>query len=70
MEKLIVTIKNGKVGIEVEGAKGKGCLQLTQAIETLLGMVDTRLLKKDFYSATKIEQSLQLKKFDNGNTFR
>lgn len=64
MEQLIVTIRNGKVEIEVKGAKGIRCLQLTQAIENLLGKVDDRLLKRDFYSSTKIEQSTHLKHFN------
>jgi hypothetical protein len=58
MEQLIVTIKNGKVEIEVKGAKGMRCLQLTQAIETLLGKVDEQFLKNNFYKDTKIEQSI------------
>jgi hypothetical protein len=61
MEQLIVTIKSGKVEIEVKGAKGMRCLQLTQAIENLLGKVDARSLKRDFYSSTKIEQINNLK---------
>jgi len=70
MEQLIVTIKNGKVEIEVEGTKGMRCLQLTQAIETLLGIVDTRLLKNDFHRSSKIKQGIHLKQLDNENPFR
>lgn len=70
MEQLIVTIKNGKVEIEVKGAKGTRCLQLTQAIENLIGKVDNRSLKNDLCGNTKIEQRIHLKQFDNENPFR
>jgi len=63
MEQLIITIKNGKVEIEVEGAKGMQCLQLTQAIENLLGIVNTHLLKNDFHKSTKIENLTKIHKF-------
>jgi len=49
MEQMIVTIKNGSVEIEIEGDGGARCVELTQAIEKLIGEVETRLLKKDFY---------------------
>jgi len=61
MEQMVVTIKDGKVVIEVEGAKGARCLQLTQAIEKLIGEVDNRHLNNDFYKDMKIEQSICLK---------
>jgi hypothetical protein len=70
MEQLIVTIKNGKVEIEVEGAKGTRCLQLTHAIENVIGKVDDRFLKNDFYKDTKIEQGIHLKQFDHESPFR
>lgn len=69
MEQLIITIKNGKVEIEVEGAKGMRCLQLTQAIEKLIGEVDDRFLKNDFYRSLKTEQSIHIKRFENENPF-
>ncbi len=61
MEQLIVTIKNGIVEIEVEGLRGTRCLELTQAIENLIGKVDARSLKNDFYKDIKTEQSINLK---------
>ncbi len=63
MEQLIVTIKNGSIGIEIEGAKGDRCLELTQAIEKLIGEVENRFLKNDFYRSTKIESSIRIKQF-------
>jgi len=58
MEQLIVMIKNGSVEIEVKGARGTRCLGLTQAIENLIGKVDARLLKDEYYRTTKIDQSI------------
>lgn len=63
MEQLIVTIKNGSIEIEIEGAKGARCLELTQAIEKLIGEVENRFLKNDFYRGTKIESSIRIKQF-------
>ncbi len=57
---MVVNIKNGSVEIEVEGAKGARCLDLTQAIEKLIGKVDDRFLKNDFYRSAKIEQKIHL----------
>jgi len=65
MEQLIVTIKNGKVEIEVKGAKGMRCLQLTRAIENLIGKVDDRLLKDECYRNTNIEQNIHLEHFNS-----
>jgi len=65
MEQMVVTIKDGNVIIEVEGAKGTRCLQLTQAIEKPIGKVKNRLLKKDFCINGRIEQTLCLKQFNN-----
>lgn len=51
--------------IEVEGVKGSRCVELTQAIENLIGKVGNRFLKNDFYRSTKTEQSIHLKRFEN-----
>ena len=56
MEQLIVTIKNGAVELDVEGVKGSHCIELTQAIEKLIGDTDQRLFKNDFYQAAVIAQ--------------
>lgn len=65
MEQMIITIKNGKVKIEMEGTKGARCLELTQAIEKLLGGIEDRFLKNDFYGSTEIKQSIHLKQLKN-----
>ena len=61
MEELIVTIKEGDIQVEVQGVKGARCLELTQAIETLLGEISTREFKNDFYGRPKMIQTLAIK---------
>jgi hypothetical protein len=61
LEQIKVTIKNGKVEMEVEGVKGTRCLELTQAIEQLVGKVDSRLLKHEFYGNREIKQTIGVK---------
>ena len=61
MEELIVTIKDGNIQVEVEGAKGARCLELTQAIETLLGKINRRDLKNDFYRQIEVKGGVGLK---------
>jgi len=63
MEQMTITIKDGSIKVEVEGVKGARCVELTQAIEKLIGKVDSRFFKNDFYRSTKIEQSIHLKQF-------
>jgi hypothetical protein len=47
-EKLIILIdKEGNPSIEVEGVKGKKCLDLTKELEDVLGVVKTRTAKKE-----------------------
>ncbi len=51
MEHQNVIIKideKGKVYIEVDGVKGKKCLQITKDIEEILGTVEKRVLKPEF----------------------
>jgi len=64
MEQMVITIKDGSIRVEVEGVKGVRCVQMTQAIEKLIGGVEGRLLKKDFYINTKIKQNIYLKQFN------
>ena len=58
MEQLNITIKGGTVEVEVDGVKGSRCLQLTQAIEELIGQIDSRSLKKDLYSTHKLSRNV------------
>ena len=58
MEELIVTIQEGDVKVEVEGVKGSRCLELTQAIEILLGETSSRQLKDDFYGEARMKQTI------------
>lgn len=64
MEQMVITIKEGSIEVEVEGVKGICCVELTQAIEKLIGDVESRLFKKDFYISKKIKQNLYLKQFN------
>ena len=68
MEQLLVTIKDGNVVVEVEGIKGNRCLELTQAIENLIGKVDTRFAKNEFYSCIKTKQTISLNRINNRNS--
>jgi hypothetical protein len=61
MEELIVTIKDGDIQVEVEGVKGPRCLELTQAIESLLGEKISRQLKDGFYSQVNLKPTIVLK---------
>jgi hypothetical protein len=61
MEELVVTIQEGDVKVEVEGVKGSRCLELTQAIEILLGETIGRQLKDNFYGQAKLKQGLDIK---------
>ena len=61
MEELIVTIKEGDIQVEVEGVKGAHCLELTQALETLLGEINGRQLKDDFYGQIEVKRGISLK---------
>ncbi|MDI6754676.1 MAG: DUF2997 domain-containing protein [Thermodesulfobacteriota bacterium] len=47
--------------MEVEGVKGAHCLDLTQAIETLLGEINGRQLKDDFYGQIEVKVGISLK---------
>jgi hypothetical protein len=61
MEELIVTIQEGEVQVEVQGVKGGRCLELTQAIESLLGKISSRRLKNDFSGAVRSKQNICIK---------
>jgi hypothetical protein len=67
MEELVVTIQEGDVKVEVEGVKGSRCLELTQAIEILLGETSSRQLKDDFYGQANVKQSSTLKHIFKNN---
>lgn len=41
--------ENGEVKIEVKGAPGEDCMQLTKEIEEALGIVDERQLTSEYY---------------------
>jgi len=55
------SLQGGDIKVEVEGVKGARCLELTQAIETLLGEIKSRQLKNDFSEQAKLKQTIALK---------
>jgi hypothetical protein len=61
MEELIVTIQEGEVQVEVQGVRGVRCLELTQAIESLLGKISSRKLKNDFYGQAKLKHKIAIR---------
>ena len=63
MEQLNITIKGGIVEVEVDGVKGSRCLQLTQAIEKLIGQIDSRSLKKELYIAHTVGRNICIERF-------
>ena len=58
-EEFEITIgANGEIQIEVTGAKGKECLELTEFLEQALGEVKERKMKPEYYEqkdSTKTE---------------
>ena len=49
MAKIVISIDLlGQTEIEVKGAKGKNCTDLTQALEKALGPVEKRELKAEY----------------------
>lgn len=41
--------ENGEVQIEVKGAPGESCVDLTQEIEEALGIVNERMFTSEYY---------------------
>jgi hypothetical protein len=51
MQELEVLISpTGEVKIEVKGAQGDSCLELTRGLENALGTVEDRQLKSEYYN--------------------
>ena len=49
-QELEITIsENGEVGINVLGAKGKNCMDITKDLEDALGLVTNREMKSSYY---------------------
>ena len=63
MEQLTITIKSGRVEVEVEGVRGSRCLQLTQALEELFGQIESRSLKKELYIAHTVGRNICIERF-------
>ena len=65
---MVITIKDGSIKVEVEGVKGVRCVELTQAIENLIGKVDKKYYKKEFYGNIKNKQNIYLNLYE-GKTY-
>lgn len=56
-QELEITISNdGEVSINVHGAKGSSCLDLTKEIEESIGVVTEREKKSSFYESNDAER--------------
>lgn len=51
----IEIMPDGQVKLEVEGAKGSECMDLTRFLEEALGEVTARELTSDYYETTQAE---------------
>jgi hypothetical protein len=47
--KIIVEITDEEITLEVEGVKGKACIDLTRPLEEELGVVEERKLTREYY---------------------
>jgi hypothetical protein len=61
VEEMVITIKDDKIEVEVTGVRGTRCLELTRAVEQMLGKADSRLLKQDYYRTTEARQRIDIK---------
>ena len=55
----ILVSKTGEVTIEVKGAGGHGCVDLTRALEEALGSVESRSCKTEFYEQAEAGEQVQ-----------
>ena len=55
---VIITL-DGRVILEVIGATGTGCLELSKALEEALGSVESRECKIEFYESVGEGEQLQ-----------
>ena len=54
----VVISPDGQVTLEVKGAAGPGCLDLTRALEEALGTVESRSCKTAFYEQAEAGEQL------------
>jgi hypothetical protein len=56
----IIIGPDGKISIDIKGASGKSCIELTEFLEKALGEVEDRQLKPEYYTQeVKKEQKRQ-----------
>jgi len=63
---MVITIKDGSIKVEVEGVKGIRCVELTQAFEQMMGKVEKRFFKQNFYISTEKMSKVSVDQFING----
>jgi hypothetical protein len=60
MKKIRIHIgKDGKATVSVEGVVGPGCVELTQAFEQALGIVEERKLGDAYYEEVSEQTTVQ-----------
>lgn len=63
IEIILDVSKDGQnVKVEVKGAEGKFCTELTKAIEQAAGKVTKRVLKSEYHKEIEIEQTVKIGK--------
>ena len=55
----VVVSQDGTVTVEVKGAAGASCLDLTRAIEEALGEVESRSCKVEFFESAEAGEQLR-----------
>ena len=55
----VIISSDGTVTVEVKGAAGPGCLDLTRAIEEALGEVESRSCKVEFFESAEAGEQLR-----------
>jgi hypothetical protein len=59
VEEMVITIEDGKIEVEVAGVRGTRCLEMTRAVEQMLGKIGRRMLKQDYYRTAEIKQKVK-----------
>lgn len=54
----VVISPDGTVTVEVKGAVGAGCLDISKALESALGEVESRECKVEFYEEAQTSEQL------------
>ena len=55
----VVISPDGQVTLEVKGAAGPGCLDLTRALEEALGSVESRTCKVEYFESAAAGEEIR-----------